>query len=263
MMKRYLLFLLMPLLFLSGCNDNPEDNSINIFSIQDDLALGQQVMQEIESNPQEYPILDSAQYPRVYQYLYDMRNDILNTGTVFYKERFPWRIRVIENDSVLNAFAAPGGYIYIYTGLIKFLEAEDQLAGVLAHEMAHADRRHVTDQLTRQYGLQLLLDVVLGENQGAITDIAASLATLKFSRSAEEEADEYSVIYLCPTELDASGAADFFERMDNSQSPPVFLSTHPNPGDRVTDIHAKEEELNCLGEEENIASYEQFQSWLP
>ena len=71
---------------------------------------------------------------------------------------------IIKDDNVQNAFATPGGHIYVFTGLIKFLDNESQLAGVLGHEMAHADRRHTSRQLQNEYGINLLLSVVLGEN---------------------------------------------------------------------------------------------------
>ncbi|MEX0965823.1 MAG: M48 family metalloprotease [Bacteroidia bacterium] len=262
MKKIFLIFaLLAPMLF--GCNDNPDDNTLNIFSVEDDISLGQQTSEEINNSPAEFPILDEGQYPEAYAHLHRIRDNILNSGKVFYKDRFTWEMKIIHDDDVLNAFAAPGGYIYVYTGLIKFLEAEDQFAGVLAHEIAHADRRHVTDQLTKIYGIQFMLDVVLGTDQNAISDIAAQLAQLKFSRSAESDADEYSVIYLCPTELEADGAADFFRRMDDSQRPPEFLSTHPNPENRVEKIEEKEQELGCTGTEEHVQRYQDFKNSLP
>jgi len=136
----------------------------------------------------------------------------LNSNGIIYRDEFTWQTKIIHDDTTLNAFAGPGGYIYVYTGLIKFLESEDHFAGVLAHEIAHADRRHVTDQLTTVYGLSFLLDILLGEeNPGTVAQIAAGLASLSFSRSKEKEADEYSVIYLCETEWKSNGAGGFFQ----------------------------------------------------
>lgn len=251
-------------LSLLGCR-NPDDNSINIFSIEDDKQLGAQVNQEILSNPQEYPVLNETQYASAYAYVNSIRNKILNGGQVFYKDEFAWEVRIIHDDNVLNAFCTPGGYIYVYTGLIKVLDSEHELAGVLGHEMAHADRRHTTDQLTKAYGIQLLFDVLLGENQGTATQIAAGLATLAFSRSDETEADDYSVAYLCPTDYMADGAADFFQLIVNSggSSTPVFLSTHPDPGNRVQNIQDKSVELGCTGTGTFDQAYQDFKNSLP
>lgn len=250
---------------LFGCK-NPDDNSINIFSVEDDKQLGAQVNQEILSNPQEYPVLSESQFPGPYAYINNIRNKILNGGEVFYKDEFAWEVRIIHDDNTLNAFCTPGGYIYVYTGLIKFLDSEHALAGVLGHEIAHADRRHTTDQLTKVYGIQLLLDVLLGANQGTLTQIASGLTTLAFSRANETEADRYSVVYLCPTNYQADGAANFFEELINAGSSggtPVFLSTHPDPGNRVQNIHDVEVELGCGGSGTFDQEYLDFKNSLP
>ena len=266
-MKKSILISGIILFALAGCKkENPDDSSINIFTIEDDKKLGAQVADEIAKDTVQFPVLSETQYPAAYAYINNMRNKILNSGKVFYKDQFAWSIKIIRNDSVLNAFATPGGYIYIYTGLIKFLSAEHELAGVMGHEIAHADRRHSTDQLTKIYGLQLLLDVATGGNPNTIAEIAGALASLKFSRSNEEEADDYSVIYLCPTDYRADGAAAFFQKLieaENSSNPPTFLSTHPDPGNRVQDIQAKRTELGCTGTGTFDQEYQAFKNSLP
>jgi predicted Zn-dependent protease len=246
-----------------SCRD--QDGNINIFSIEDDKAFGAQVSQEIENDPATI-ILDSARYAAQYAYIYQIRNKILNSGQVMYKDVFPWRIRIIKNDTVLNAFCTPGGYMYFYTGILKFLESEDHLAGVLGHEMAHADKRHSTDALTRQYGLSVLFDVVFGQNKGQLVRIAAGLRELKYSRTAETEADNYSVKYLCPTDYDAAGAAGFFEKLlalGSGADVPEFLSTHPSPENRVENIRTQKSTLGCSGTKRNIAEYTAFKNSLP
>ena len=108
--------------------------------------------------------MDPVQYQNAYNYLQGITDEILNSGNVTYRDEFVWKIHIIEDDEVLNAFATPGGYIYVYTGLIKFLENEDDLAGVMGHEIAHSDQRHSVKQLQKMYGVQILLSVVLGES---------------------------------------------------------------------------------------------------
>ncbi|MEN3040945.1 MAG: M48 family metalloprotease [Bacteroidia bacterium] len=263
-------FLLLSVVFLSTCKKKgagePEEPWFNLFTVEDDLKLGQQVAQEIESDPQNYPILDSAQYATAYAHLYRMRDALLATGKLKYADRFPWRIRIIRDDSTLNAFCAPGGYIYIYTGIIKYLRNEAELMGVLGHEMAHADRRHVTQLLTQAYGIQTLLSLITGrENPTLIEQIATNLLLLSFSRDHERDADEHSVIYLCPTEYKADGAAYFFEYITQAGGPrvPEFLSTHPDPGERVQNIRRKAQDLNCGGNQTYDARYAQLKASLP
>jgi beta-barrel assembly-enhancing protease len=252
------------LVFVQSCKD--EDGDINIFTIQDDLSLGAQVSAELESDPAfKAKIIDSTARPDIYKYVYGLRDSILNTGLVRYKDLFPWRIRVI-NDTILNAFCTPGGYIYVYTGLIKFLESEDQLTGVMGHEMAHADRRHSTDALTRQYGLQLLFDIVFGQDKGQVVRIAAGIKELAYSRKNESEADDQSVIWLCPTAYNAAGAAGFFDKLiqlGQSGGTPEFLSTHPSPENRVQAILDKKTALGCKTGQTFQTRFNTFKSTLP
>jgi beta-barrel assembly-enhancing protease len=260
-------FLLLLLLGLPACD---KDGSFNVFSIQDDIALGQQVSAEIESDTQQFPLLPetgrNGRNEQAYQYLRNITTKILNSGNVTYRDEFPWQVKIVQNDEVLNAFCTPGGYIYVYTGLIKYLDTEDQLAGVMGHEIAHADRRHTTDNLTKAYGWQLLIDIVVGSNQGAVTEIAKSLAGLSYSRAAEREADDYSVIYLCPTEYKSDGAAGFFEKMQEEGTGgriPEFISTHPNPDNRVQSIRQKAREENCNTNRAANTRYDDFKRLLP
>ncbi|RLD62323.1 MAG: peptidase M48 [Bacteroidetes bacterium] len=248
-----------------GINNN--DNTFNIFSLDDDIAFGKGLQMEIESNPNEYPLLDTIEYANAYAHVYRIRDSILNSGELIYADRFEWSVRIVEDDSVLNAFAAPGGYIFVYTGIIKYLDNEAQFAGVLGHEMAHADRRHSTDQLTKAYGITILLGIILGNNQNQLAEIAANLAagvaSLAFSRDAEYEADEYSIKYLYPTAYDARGVGGFFEKMEGSPQPPEFLSTHPNPGNRIDKIEEIWEELGGKEGGTFVESYQGFKSTIP
>lgn len=248
----------------SACSG--DGGGVNIFSVEDDKMLGMQLRDEILANPQEFPVLDEVQYASAYGYLNDVVDDILASGEVRYAEAFAWETRIIENDTVLNAFAAPGGYIFVYTGLIKFLEKKDDFVGVMGHEMAHADRRHSTQQLTQQYGVAVLLELLVGNNESLLGNVLGSLLTLKFSRDDEAEADEYSVIYLCDTEYAANGAASFFEALLNMgvATPPQFLSTHPSPDNRVADINAEADSRGCdTTFDSNDQEWEAFKASLP
>lgn len=268
-MRKSILFFLSALaisitLTWSACKG--DGGGVNIFSVEDDKMLGMQLRDEILANPQEFPVLNEAQYASAYNYLDGIVDDILASGEVRYADEFDWETRIIDNDTVLNAFAAPGGYIFVYTGLIKFLDEKDDFVGVMGHEMAHADRRHSTQQLTQAYGVAVLLELLVGNNENLLADVVGSLLTLKFSRDDEAEADEYSVIYLCETEYAANGAASFFEALLNMgvSTPPQFLSTHPSPDNRVTDINAEADSRGCdTAFDSNDQEWEAFKASLP
>lgn len=255
----------MALLF-TACDKN---NNINIFSIEDDKQLGLQVSEEIAQNPSEFPILSETENAEAYQYLNNILDRILASDDIAYKDEFAWKIHIIDQD-VLNAFAVPGGYIYVYTGLIKYLDKEDDLAGVLAHEIAHIDQRHSTQQLQTKYGLEMLLSVALGKNPGQLKQIAGALAgnlaSLSFSRKHEEEADKFSVYYLEETSYQCNGAFTFFQKLidsDQAGQTPTFLSTHPDPAERIEDINKTAQELGCNTIPYDPPSYHSFKEMLP
>ncbi len=253
---------------LGGCTEDKNGDRL-IFSIEDDIKLGAQVSHEVDSTYQaKGQLLDPANPKNkvAYEHLNRIVNKILSSGKVSYRSEFAWDTKIIKDDNVLNAFATPGGHIYVFSGLIKYLDNEDQFAGVLGHEIAHADQRHSTKQLQRQYGLTILLSVALGSNPGTLTEIAANLATLKFDRDAEREADDYSVVYLGGTNYYAcNSAAGFFEKIlkDNQQGrTPEFLSTHPDPGNRVEAINNKAAAEGCRTQLSGATTYQDFKNSL-
>lgn len=264
----YLSLFTLSLSMLSGCSTTKDIiNNLNLFSIQDDKDLGAQVAGEIDSNPSEYPILDSSSNVTAYKYLYAIRDRILNSGRVTHKNDFSWRLRIIKDDSTLNAFCTPGGYIYVYTGLIKYLDSESELAGVLAHEIGHADLRHSTSQMTKSYGVETLLGLIGGKDDYALLkNITESIVGLKFSRLNESDADEASVTYLCPTDYPADAGAKFFEKMQaagGGSSTPVWLSTHPDPKDRIEHFHTVATSLGCTGNNAYVERYQKLKKALP
>lgn len=255
------------LLLFSGCD---KEGHINILTVEQDKELGAQVAAEIESDPSTYPILPetgrNGLNEEAYRHIRRITNAILQSGKVTYKDEFAWQVKIIHDDSTLNAFCTPGGYIYVYTGLIKYLDTEDQLAGVMGHEIAHADKRHTSRNITREYGFDLVMQVVLGQNPGALGQIARGLAGLSYSRSFEREADDFSVIYLDPTNYQCNGAAGFFVKLEQASQggrPPQWLSTHPNPENRIEDINKKADEIGCDKTPWNPSTYQDFKNSLP
>jgi predicted Zn-dependent protease len=239
MVKKNLICAVLALLLLSSCGGTWIPISI-------DQTLGEQSKAEINSRADIFPILDEAEYPEPYQRLNLIRDKILSSGKITHQQDFNWEVKIIEDDSVLNAFCLPGGYIYVYTGLMKYLDSENALAGVLAHEIAHADKRHATKQLIKNLGISFVLQYVIGSNSSGLLNIGANLLSLSFSRADETDADMNSVTYLYQTDYDARGAAIFFEKIKKEQKEEgitEFLSTHPNPDNRIEEIQKKWKEL--------------------
>jgi Zn-dependent protease with chaperone function len=270
-MKKESIMLMVSLVLLTvlsgGCKKDSDESPINLFSVDNDIEFGKSLEEEIAANPQEFPVLSQVQYSEAYKHIYRIRDSILNTGLLNYEDRFEWKVYIIENDSILNAFAAPGGYMYFYTGIIKYLDNEAQFAGVMAHEMAHADLRHSTSMLTTKYGVQILLSIILGQANSQLAEIAASLAyglgELAYSRNMEYQADENAVEYTYNTTYDARGIADFFIKMEGAPQPPQFLSTHPSPENRIEKINETWQSLGGKTGNTYVESYNAFKASLP
>ncbi|UYZ64157.1 M48 family metalloprotease [Hymenobacter weizhouensis] len=243
-----------------------DGDGVLLFSVEDDKALGDKVAASTDSTFRaKGQLVERSANPRAYDLLGQIVNRVLNSGQLQYRNEFPWDVKIIKDDQMQNAFATPGGHIYVYSGLIKFLDNESQLAGVLGHEIAHADRRHTSRLLQKEYGINVLLSLLLGENRGQVVQIASSLGQLSFSRDYEREADEYSVIYLNGTNhYPCDGAAGFFIKAEQQgqAAPPEFLSTHPNPGTRIQDIQTKADALNCRQRTASSDTFNQLKAAL-
>ena len=267
-----------PLFYLSiilSCMTISCKENLTVFSINDEKNLGLQVSEEISSNTAEYPILPRSGNEKAYKYVEDIMNAILESKEVNHKKDFDWELTIINKD-VLNAFASPGGKLFFYTGFLKYAESEAELAGVMAHEIAHSDRRHSTNAMTKSLGISVLLQVALGKDPGALANLVSTMAqngaSLQFSRKHEYEADEYSVRYLNSIRnvkaYDPMAIMDFFDHMkrDSLTSPNgrfEFLRTHPYDDNRKKNVREVWQKLGSPTGQKFEFEYAQFKTWLP
>lgn len=153
----------------------------------------------------------------------------------------PYTIRVIVvNDSTINAYAAPGGYIVLFRGLLEKTQTAEELAGVLAHELQHIFKHHVTRALIQHVSTGLLLTAIMGDTSKATAyglESARLLGILRYSRQSEEEADAAGMRMLLEAGIDPKGMIEFFEMLNKGTSETTsilrYLSTHPSTGDRI------------------------------
>jgi predicted Zn-dependent protease len=168
------------------------------------------------------------------------------------EEDYEWEFNLIENDSIVNAFCLPGGKVAFYTGILELAETEDEVATVMAHEIAHATARHGGERMTQLLMYQLggiALSEALKSNRDETIVMAqmaygvgATLAyILPYSRKHESEADHIGLIYMAKAGYDPRAAVDFWKKMQEhhaGQEPPEWLSTHPNSQTRIDDLEA-------------------------
>lgn len=236
-------------LFFAACDDIGKVAADILFTDQDDVTLGQQVVSQINADTKTYPIWNDGRSTEVKYYLNNtILPELLKSSAIEKKGVYQYHIEVIK-DTILNAFALPGGPIYVYTGILKYLNSESALAGVLGHEIAHAERRHSAQRMAAQYGLQMLMNVVLGQNPSTLAQIGANLlsgiALLRNSQMNETESDDYSFKYLKGTKYYPGSVKFFFEQMrsdgfiGDTSKIGAFLSTHPLPSVRIEEANAR------------------------
>jgi beta-barrel assembly-enhancing protease len=208
---------------------------INFYSLEKEIALGKQLAQEVERSAK---MIDD---PVVVDYVNRVGQNLVRNSDA----RVPFTIKVIDSDQV-NAFALPGGFFFVNSGLILRAQEESELAGVMAHEIAHVTLRHGTKNATKGELMQLasIPLILLGPGGWAgygiyeALQFAIPLTYLKFSRNAEAEADYYGLEYMYKAGYDPNSYVTFFERVqaDERRQPgsiPKVFSTHPPTPDRI------------------------------
>ncbi|HET9953848.1 MAG TPA: M48 family metallopeptidase [Polyangiaceae bacterium] len=147
---------------------------------------------------------------------------------------FSFQFRVAD-DATVNAFALPGGWVTVNSGLLQAAQSSEEVAGVLAHELQHVVLRHGTRRLLREMGGSFALSLLLGGSDlKSHAAIGAKVASLRYERDEELAADRAGIELLERCGIEASGLAQFFDRMvEQGRSPPEFFSTHPDPGERA------------------------------
>ena len=143
---------------------------------------------------------------------------------------YKFDVTVVKSD-VVNAFALPGGYVVVFTGLMKKAESGEEVAGVLSHELNHVLQRHGLERIVKSLGLFTVVAIVLGDQQGLVgmmKQLGIELLTLKFGREQETEADLTGLQLLQRAKIDPSGMIRFFERLsEKDEGRMEWLSTHP------------------------------------
>lgn len=218
-----------------------------IISDEQEFQLGLQVHEELKKENTKFS--DNAETKA---YVETLARKLLVQAN---KDRkLDWMWFVIDDPETINAFATPGGRIYVYTGLLLAADNEAEIIGVLGHEIGHVVARHSARQLVGQYGLQAVASMALGENPSDLSKVVAGLAgqggMLAYGRDMELEADQYGARYASGAGYDPRGLVSFFEKLRQKygDTGPVmtWLSTHPSNSDRINKLNAfiAQEKLN-------------------
>lgn len=261
-MKRFVLLLLVLTGLASACAVSRDNiQGFNLISIEEEKQLGASFATEVEK--QKTIVTD----PAVQGYVTRLGNRLLSGAR---SRDFDYTFKVVKDNSV-NAFAVPGGRIYVHSGLIKAAASETELAAVMAHEISHSVARHGTQQLTQQYGYNLVLQLLLGKNPRMITQLASNLfgqgAFMAYSRSMENQADYLGVETMYRAGYDPRGMVSFLKKLDtmHERSPDriaQFFSSHPMTAERISNVQKAVSALPAKTFQEASAEFKQIQGKL-
>ncbi|MGA3235376.1 MAG: M48 family metallopeptidase [Bryobacteraceae bacterium] len=220
--------------------DRDVGKCLNFYSVEKEMALGKQLAEEVA---REAKVVDD---PILSEYINRIGQNLARNSDA----KVPFTFRLLQND-VPNAFALPGGFIFVHTGLIGIAAEEDEFAGALAHEIAHVAARHLTCRETKAQLANIgtiPLSILLGGWAGVAARQAAGavipMTFLSFSRHDESEADFLGVQYMWAAGYDPTGAISMFEKLETLQrTQPTavskLLSTHPMDSDRIAKTQAE------------------------
>ncbi|MEO0455159.1 MAG: M48 family metallopeptidase [Cyanobacteria bacterium P01_A01_bin.114] len=227
--------------YFTSVSENPitgEKQRIAL-SPEQEIVLGQQGKQEVLA---EYGGLYRS--PALQAYV-DQVGQAVVQQSVAAQLPYVYEFHVVDDAETVNAFALPGGQIFITTGLLGDLETEAQLAGVLGHEVAHVVARHGSEHLARQQlgaalvnavGVAVSDDARSARQAAMIAQAVNQVINLRYGREAELESDRLGFEFMTAADYNPEGIVELMEILDQAQSggrPPEFLNTHPDPGNRI------------------------------
>jgi predicted Zn-dependent protease len=232
-MKKFfqLICICLCLLFLTACSRNPVTGKyeLNFYSDADEIKMGEEYHPELVKEYGEY------KNPTLHAYVQDI---VTRLGDVSHRPNLNYRVTLLDSPEI-NAFAIPGGRVYICRGLLAYMNSEAELAGVMGHEIGHITARHSVQRMSKSSGLNFGLGILFRDNRTALQagQIAGTIALLSYSREDEMEADRLGIEYAHRAGFNPQGVGrlmTMFERLGGKSSElATILSTHPASEVRV------------------------------
>lgn len=228
----FFIFLLLNIIWLNSCRPDPDDDIVvgqakDEFNTEDQIQIGNVIDALIEDSENDFGILKKSDYQETYLHLNTLLKQITNTPQVQRRKDFNWQVSILHDDDQVNAFMTPGGHLYIYSGMLKFIKGEHELIGMMAHEVAYADSDAIVNQLMNEFGSKDLSKLLSNDDEykNIAMDVAESMNELVFSTSEIWEADKFCTEIICEFVWDGSGILSLLTR--GSKAPIQWLESKP------------------------------------
>ncbi|MFH1571493.1 MAG: M48 family metallopeptidase, partial [Gemmatimonadota bacterium] len=226
----------------AGCAAMRQQLGMALVPVDTEVKLGAQLAGQVEQQERVLPNAQTQAYvAAIFAPLVEAsRRD---------RSDLQYQVRVLDDREQVNAFALPGGYVYVYTGLLLAADNEAEVAGVLAHEIGHVVARHSANRLATQMGMSVLASAALGEDPAVLAQLASDLVGVStmaaFSRDDERAADRYGVTYTIAAGYDPRGLETFFGKLlalEGGHQRGTFeglLASHPATEERIRDLQER------------------------
>jgi len=269
MLYRVLLFLGVVLLVFSCKKEAPNvivEFCPEVFDAREQKLIGEQVDFYIKNDSLTFPILSKVEYEAAYAYVGQLFQSMVDTRPLAENRSiYNFNLNIIHNDTMRTAFFVPGGEFYIYTGLLKFLDAEHQLLSIIAHELYYANTELIPSTIKEQEIVDCfdLGDLTLGREVPAAADFAVALPTLEFSENLVIEADSFAISILCPFLYEPLGLREIILKADESVDNFQWLEYRSaNKQQRIQETSRLASDCD-LGGVRNEEMYQEFKAQLP
>jgi beta-barrel assembly-enhancing protease len=210
---------------------------------EQEVEMGNKFKKQIMADTKNYPEYKNtgSASDSVIKYVQAMGAKIV--GVQKDRPTIKFDFTLIDNDTMINAFAIPGGHVFVYTGLLKAAKSGAEVAGVMAHEIGHVTMRHGAKQLMKASAVDVVNQILFGDSSsvaGAVAQVCESLLFLKFSRNDEYQADSCAVAYTVAADYNPYGMKYFFQTLKakygGGMGPFEVVSTHPDTQKRIDEV---------------------------
>ena len=233
---------------------------------EEEAIIGATIQQSILDQSDFFEVLERDRYEEEYAYMEQLLHMITNTTVVENRKYFSWTVHILVDDEVRTMFATPGGHLFIYTGMLKFLRSESELLAIMAHEVMYVDKGLISTALINDFGGDQLGDILLGRPSSELKEMAKYLPFITYSQQTVMAADSFAIEVLCPFLYDPLGIEQVLANAEQNSVEEYSIDwLRVRPGsreDRIGSLYRLAKDCDDFGKR-YVERYQRFRAKLP